>query len=65
LLLWLLLEFKFNSIVATIVLVAFVVAFDEPMMPFGSLVATLLPFSCSTGVLPSLPQEMQPVHLKT
>jgi len=65
LLLWLLLEFKFNSIVATIVVVAFVVAFDEPMMPFGSLVATLLPFSCSIGVLPSLPQEMQPVHLKT
>jgi len=37
--------FKFKSIVATVVVVAFVVAFDEPMMPFGSFVATLLPFS--------------------
>jgi len=34
--------FKFKSIVATVVVVAFVVAFDEPMMPFGSFVATLL-----------------------
>jgi len=57
--------FKFKSIVATVVVVAFVVAFDEPMMPFGSLVATLLPFSCLIIVLPSLPQEMQLLHLKT
>ena len=53
--------FKFKSIVATVV----VVAFDEPMMPFGSLVATLLPFSCLIIVLPSLPQEMQLLHSKT
>jgi len=51
--------FKFKSIVATFVVVAFVVAFDEPMKPFGSLVATLLPFSCLIIVLPSLPQEME------
>ena len=53
--------FKFKSIVATVV----VVAFDEPMKPFGSLVATLLPFSCLIIVLPSLPQEMQLLHFKT
>jgi len=57
--------FKFKSIVATVVVVAFVVAFNEPMKPFGSLVATLLPFSCSIIVCPSLPQEMQPLHSKT
>jgi len=51
--------FKFKSIVATVIVVAFVVAFDEPMMPFGSLVATLLPFSWLITVLPSLPQEVQ------
>ena len=53
------------QLVATVVVVAFVVAFDEPMMPFGSLVATLLPFSCLIIVLPSLPQEMQLLHSKT
>jgi len=57
--------FKFKSIVATVVVVAFVVAFDEPMKPFGSLVATLLPFSCLIIVLPSLPQEMELLHFKT
>jgi len=57
--------FKFKSIVATVIVVAFVVAFDEPMMPFGSLVATLLPFSCLIIVLPSLPQEMELLHFKT
>jgi len=62
---WLLYYFKFKSLVATVVVVAFVVAFDEPMMPFGSLVATLLPFSCLTFVLLSLPQEMQLFHFKT
>jgi len=51
--------FKFKSLVATVVVVAFVVAFDEPMKPFGSFVATLLPFSCLIIVLPSLPQEVQ------
>ena len=43
-------SFKFKSLVATVVVVAFVVAFDEPMKPFGSFVATLLPFSCLTIV---------------
>jgi len=57
--------FKFKSIVATVVVVAFVVAFDEPMKPFGSLVAPLLPFSCLIIVLPSLPQEMLLLHFKT
>jgi len=52
-------SFKFKSIVATVIVVAFVVAFDEPMKPFGSFVATLLPFSCLTIVSPSLPQEVQ------
>jgi len=44
-------SFKFKSLVATVVVVAFVVAFDEPMKPFGSFVATLLPFSCLIIVL--------------
>jgi len=52
-------SFKFKSLVATVVVVAFVVAFDEPMKPFGSLVATLLPFSWLITILPSLPQEVQ------
>jgi len=52
-------SFKFKSLVATVVVVAFVVVFDEPMKPFGSFVATLLPFSCLIIVLPSLPQEVQ------
>jgi len=51
--------FKIKSLVATVVVVAFVLAFDEPMKPFGSLVATLLPSSCLVIVLPSLPQEVQ------
>ena len=42
--------FAFKSLVATVVVVAFVVAFDEPMKPFGSFIATLLPFSCLTIV---------------
>jgi len=42
--------FKFKSIDATVIVVAFVVSFDEPMKPFGYFVATLLPFSCSTIV---------------
>jgi len=58
-------SFEFKSLVATVVVVAFVVAFDEPMKPFGSLVATLLPFSWLTTALPSLPQEMQLLHFKT
>jgi len=52
-------SFKFKSLVATVVVVAFIVAFDEPMKPFGSFVTTLFPFSCLTIVLPSLPQEVQ------
>jgi len=51
--------FEFKSLVATVVVAAFVVAFDEPMKPFGSFVATLLPFSCLTIASPSLPQEVQ------
>ena len=57
--------FEFKSIVATVVVVAFVVAFDEPMMPFGSLAATLVPFSCLRIASPSSPQEMQLLHFKT
>jgi len=38
-------SFKFKSLVVTVVDVAFVVAFDEPMKPFGHFVAALLPFS--------------------
>jgi len=52
-------SFKFKSLVATVVVVAFVVAFDEPVKPFGSFVVTLLSFSCLIIVLPSLPQEVQ------
>jgi len=48
-------SFKFKSLVATVVVVAFAVAFDEPMKPFGSFVAPLLPFSCLIIALPSLP----------
>jgi len=57
--------FKFKSIVATVVVVAFVVAFDEPMKLFGSFVATILPFSCLINASSSLPQEMQLLHFKT